>query len=932
MSREQDRGRNPLGRLSRGGIPDGAIVPLKPEQRKAYPHVIYELESDSPFDLVLVQASYDAMAFRAADFPIKIDVVGKNLDHKVVIRTSADKERERVVQSALFLGLTEATRRKVKELNRSERPDLSDYHKTPQYVAGKLLWDFVSNPELFESFRKYYGGLRWGTDQEKFTRVLFVHGTDFDPDFLDKNLTGGHVSNLVYSLGVDIPYDQQRDWYSAAPVEIFARFPELDYRRLQDEEFRATPEGQKLLKEYTELCGDIVANQNKRGLERNITRDGRELPRPQIPLSRHPIIEALVVDELSIDRPKPKYDFGPSDLTDLVLDSDSQPAHESLVTAINSRLPEGHRRVFDGPDEFEHKHRNIWSILRAYKEAYGDDQRRDLLRRDLARIMNAFTGDGEIATSVREENVAWREKSRSWGSDKDSTEVYEVKDIVRDLIKIGVTAPDPEIVARAEDLIALYVPENGNELTRPDALALSRADLMLVLIDALKEVSIGTQPGVFERTGTRVFRDSAIGEQLRGFVETRIEAIKMRSTPEVFLAAAGLRKFDLLLGDKKSPEEVEARRHFDQLVRPANQLIEAQRQAKNQLLLRLLGQLAGSGTLGQSSEAVGLFAGFVKRVEFSDYHMRELPAEYQTLMELVNNPGLTERQRNDILWQMQNQFEYVESEAAHLLVPVILDMYQVALGPVDAVRLPTRDTAHGLAAATHIVRNHGHEMFKSASQEQLETLANYGRAIRAHAVSIATGAMLTNGEIDADRADLLAWQKESLINLRNAMRELQSIKEHYEKYLRAEAVKVYPHVYYPWLLEQFVPFWQKMQWEVEPGNEPSHDINELYRVLEDHVQNKLVFRKPEEYTEDFDTLEEGHVDSLLKECYERMVVPHDIKYNTTVWQNGLSFMHAAVAYMPPVLLERIKAKYPNTPFVEYLEKEHERRNKEEDIH
>jgi hypothetical protein len=136
-------------------------------------------------------------------------------------------------------------------------------------------------------------------------------------------------------------------------------------------------------------------------------------------------------------------------------------------------------------------------------------------------------------------------------------------------------------------------------------------------------------------------------------------------------------------------------------------------------------------------------------------------------------------------------------------------------------------------------------------------------------------------------------------------------------------------VYYPWLLEKLTPFWQKMQWEVGPGNRPSRDISELYRVLEEHIQGRLVLRNPDEYPDNFDVLEEGHIDSLLKEGYERMVVPNDIKYNKTVWQNGLTFMHYAVAYMPESVVQQIKTKYPNSKFAEYIEKERERWNKEE---
>lgn len=924
---------------SRRDIPIGVIMPLRSKERKEYPHIIYEIESTSPYDHALVLATQEAML--DAQFPIVVDLEGKGSDLKAVVRTSAPERRDQAVQSALFLGLTEATRKgmepSVEAVGTRQVPDISEYGIQAGAVAGGLLQGLTSKPELMEEFRGYYGGLRWRTDQERFIRALFIHGVDFDPEFLDQSLNGSHISSLVYRLEADIPYEQRRDWYSTEPSEIFERFPELDYRRLEDEDFRATPEGQKLLKEYAKLCGDILADQNKKRIDINITKDGEEIARPQIPLSKHPIIEALVVDELSVDRPKPKYDFGPSDLTDIVLDSDSEAAHHALVTAINTRLPEGHRRVFDGPDEFDHKHRNIWSILRSYNETLVGDRRRELLSRDVVRIMDAFTGEGEIATSVREDNIEYRVKSRSWNSDGEatnSTEVYKIKDIVRDLIKFGITAPDPEIVARAEGLIDQYISENSVKLTGPDALSLTGADLMLVLIDALKEVSMGSQPAAFARAGTRVFGDAAIGEQLREFTEGRIQAIEIRSTPDVLLAIKELRKYGLSLDDNKSPEEVEARRRYEELVRPANQLVEGQRQTKNQLLLNLLKQLVGSDILVQNGEAAKLFTGFVKRVEFSDYHMRQLPAEYHALMGLANNPNLTERQRNDILWQMQNQFEYIESEAAYMLVPVVLDMYQVALGPVDAVRLPTKDTSHGLSAATQIVRKHGHGMFKSASQDQLETLVNYEKAIRAHAERVATSAIIEDGEADSDVdiAGLQEWQKESIGNLRDVMRQLQSIEEYYESYLRIEAVKAYPHIYYPWLLEQMIPFWQKMQWEVREEKRPSRDIKELYRVLKDHVEKRLVIREPDDYTEDFDVIDEGHVDTLIKECYDRMVVPHDIKYNTTVWQDGLSFMHAAVAYMPPALLERIKVKYPNSKFVEYLEKEHARWKKEEEIH
>lgn len=309
--------------------------------------------------------------------------------------------------------------------------------------------------------------------------------------------------------------------------------------------------------------------------------------------------------------------------------------------------------------------------------------------------------------------------------------------------------------------------------------------------------------------------------------------------------------------------------------------------------------------------------------------MTELPQEYHAFINLAEQQNVPENQKNATLWRIQNQFEYVDSKSEHLLVPVVMDTMQVALGPVDAVRMPTSETSHGLSAVTSIVRKYDSEMFKSASEDDLNTLAGYATGIVERANQIGLGKMLTARGDEPDLAEVQEAQKETLRNLQRVFEDLQDIAEYYEKYQRVELVKVYSHVYYPWLLEKFVPFWRKMQWEVGEGNRPSRDIQALYRVLEDHVRNRLVLRKPEEYTEDFDAIGEGNIDTLIKAGYDRMIVPHDIKYNGTVWREGMSFMHAATAYMPEALLEQMRGKYPNSDFVKYLEKERARWQEED---
>lgn len=427
------------------------LVAVEAEKNESQAHIIYELESSSIFDFVLTLACFEAMS--ESGYSIGVNPETHGMLFKVVIDTLTEKVNDRKVECAIFLGLTEATRRKIDVM---QIDDVIDYKIQAKQVASELLQDLTDKPEFLVEINRYYGGLRWSLDQERFVRALFEHGTSFDPEFLDENLTGNHLNTLVYNLDAAISYDQRRDWYSLKPMEIFSKFPEIDYHKLQDSEFRETEAGQKLLVEYAKLSGWIMSEQNKKSLYNAPTRAGIDIVRPLIPLSHHPIIETLIADELATDKPRPKYFFGPSDLTALVLDSDSRLAHRSLVTSIINRLPKDDRNVFDGPNEFQHKRSTIQSVLWAYHESVGDQLRLEILREDLVRIIEEFTGETEIITSVRKENEAYRERSRRWSTDgtpSNLSEVYEIKNIIRYLIQYGVISPDLEIISRVEEVI-----------------------------------------------------------------------------------------------------------------------------------------------------------------------------------------------------------------------------------------------------------------------------------------------------------------------------------------------------------------------------------------------------------------------------------------------------------------------------------------------
>lgn len=78
-----------------------------------------------------------------------------------------------------------------------------------------------------------------------------------------------------------------------------------------------------------------------------------------------------------------------------------------------------------------------------------------------------------------------------------------------------------------------------NEIKGPfyqDPLILVREQMGLALIDAIIHVSEDSNLAVFEVYGAKIFRDPAVGEQLRRFAEIQMEIVKKRNNPELIKA------------------------------------------------------------------------------------------------------------------------------------------------------------------------------------------------------------------------------------------------------------------------------------------------------------------------------------------------------------------------------------------------------------
>jgi hypothetical protein len=892
-------------------IPEISSIGAK--ERDANPNIIFQLETESPTELALCIASYVAM--KELKQPIVFDFdSGKKLFKQkepmvITIRTNLSGKKQITQLGTVFQGLQEATRYRVKEPQDYGSAD--NYYDTAFGIAAALLEDYYHDPQMVEAFSEYYSGLRWSTDQEKYIRTMFEYGTPYDEQQIKDNLSSSLLTHVAYAL--DLPYGRRSNWYEQTPENILRQNPEIDYRKLKNPEFAQS----KLKLAYAKALGQEMGQEYFRG-RREITPDGHEKIRPVIPLSAFPIAEALVCFEISIDKPRAKYDFGPTDVFDLIAHSDSELAHQSLVMNLTTRLAPDQQpgMMFDGQNEFNHKDQGVRSIIRAYQEYPNHEKIHSLLLQDLQAIADEYIQESSsLVQSI------YQDKSK-YTCERDGR---AIRSISRDLLITFLASPDHQLTSRAIDIIDRSMRPQKTIIVKDNQTVLTKTDLIIAVFDSLEFITNQSNPTILRTIASEIFGDRNIGRLFEKFASYRKQADEYGKRPEVLQALAKLSDFGF--DEKEKQKQKQARAAYDQKMSPATELYIRLRSEKNELITKLL---ADSASNGNKSVAGGAFDDLVKRVEMYDYEMTELPKIYSTLLDISRNPNLPARQRNTIIWHIVESWKHLHEESQHILVPVIMDIYNLVLGPIDNVRMPDNETSIGIAAATTLVReNRG--IFKAAAPEQLQLLADYGMEIQRLAKMVASNEFLTgeNSNVSiiiptgqeqiGESDDPQSWNKEKLFEIKCVARELNAIAESYNEYLHIEAVKVQPNVYYPWLLNQLVPFWRKMQWEVGEGNRPNGDITRLFKTLEEYIEQRLVIQ--DKYPDNFDVIREGHLGSFLEEMYRQMIVPHDIKYNGTVWDEGLKFMHYAVAYMPKVIVEQIKKIYPNTNFAIFLENE-----------
>ena len=147
---------------------------------------------------------------------------------------------------------------------------------------------------------------------------------------------------LARLLDKKISSEELSTWKHCSVDEILKKHPKLDYQQLENEAFKKTDEGKKLLSAYEYVSGTILA----RIL---LEKYGNTDLDPIIPLSKSPIIEALIISRLTSNEFWPKAELVFDDIYDIekiIWQSDSALAHEALTKLIITKPLKGLDTMF----------------------------------------------------------------------------------------------------------------------------------------------------------------------------------------------------------------------------------------------------------------------------------------------------------------------------------------------------------------------------------------------------------------------------------------------------------------------------------------------------------------------------------------------------------------------------------------------------------
>lgn len=282
------------------------------------------------------------------------------------------------------------------------------------------------------------------------------------------------------------------------------------------------------------------------------------------------------------------------------------------------------------------------------------------------------------------------------------------------LITEGLSSSDLPKVSEAEVVVNGCLYDKSSKLYG----LLSGSELSLILVDAVGHVSDGFHSVYFESMGEMVSRN-----HLFGMVMRRVAEHKMHSEEDI---------------DEGSTDDA---------------------------VLTVLREFSTSESLPKEDI---LFSELINKIK---YKGDRLPSFYYDMINFISGSVLSYEQRDQLLSEIYRQFE--DMGCVDVLVPVIFDILELSLGPVNNVRLPSSTTKSGLISVEVIVSDHVKGIHIPGNS--LNIFKSYINSIREYIKKVAPEVLQQDGSIDPFISDISEDDKKTVLNLKDIIDHLQGI-------------------------------------------------------------------------------------------------------------------------------------------------------------
>ncbi|NTU47085.1 hypothetical protein HGA88_05655 [Candidatus Roizmanbacteria bacterium] len=425
---------------------------------------------------------------------------------------------------------------------------------------------------------------------------------------------------------------------------------------------------------------------------------GDYLPRGPVPLASSPIFEALLAKETRLNEFHGFFDglSARPDVGELIAYSDSEIAHEALVstiTALNPRSP-------NLETDFDKKTRSFYDIIRAYNHLTNNPSERALAKNDLLCILDAYRLHGPIVTSLGEKKL--NPVMAEYAAKRFPTTRWK-------MIKAALVLPDHEIVDKAETLVR----ESCDAFEEINPFATSRGEIQLWLLDTLDEITTDSDPTVFKTLGALLYGSSRAGDQLYAIAERQKQQQPIAELENQFL-------FEQLQVVSDCPD-------FKTLLSPSQKM----------------------------------FSGLVKRIRISDEEKRINQTAYNELVTLGKDIHLTENLKANIVSHISAQCRKADPDA---LMPVLMDMLEIAIGSIDDVHLPALPLSQITSPISFLIQDLNGKMFSAMTDDQRETIVKYKTEVDKQIELLAENKFLPSENQPTSRMDPREAREHLVIN------------------------------------------------------------------------------------------------------------------------------------------------------------------------